>query len=274
MKTTQILILLLLLSVTANLIQFKNSASSKEELKALRSDFQDLKETYEEALHRLEALEKNYKESELELNKTEAELKRVIATLTALNASISKQKEIIETLNFSRIVKAYILGVKTDTNTGIVLPLETKLEYGSGELLLDASNVSFTKDFQNTMRISLKVAQNFTGEEISKYNVIFHVSNPYNNTLTLTGSSAGTIMTVALIAALKNKTLKEGIMVTGGINENGEILSVAHVTKKALAAKEYGAKIILVPRGQKRFIEGIDLIEVRNISEVVDLILE
>ena len=167
-----------------------------------------------------------------------------IFTLTALNASISKQKEIIETLNFSRIVKAYILGVKTDTNTGIVLPLETKLEYGSGELLLDASNVSFTKDFQNTMRISLKVAQNFAGEEISKYNVIFHVSNPYNNTLTLTGSSAGTIMTVALIAALKNKTLKEGIMVTGGINENGEIL----MSESKIQDENIIEKLVMVSR--------------------------
>ena len=75
--------------------------------------------------------------------------------------------------------------------------------------------------------------------------------------LVITLLLAGGALTVATIAALLNQTVKEGVVMTGTINEDGTIGSVGGVLKKAKAAKEIGAIVVLVPKGQSTEINSI-----------------
>ena len=50
------------------------------------------------------------------------------------------------------------------------------------------------------------------------------------------GQSAGTIMAVSTIAALENKSLKKGVIVTGSVNPAGEIVNAGGLVAKAQAA--------------------------------------
>ncbi|MBS7630904.1 hypothetical protein KEJ47_04930 [Candidatus Bathyarchaeota archaeon] len=64
------------------------------------------------------------------------------------------------------------------------------------------------------------------------------------------GQSAGAALTTALISALTNKKIREGVFVTGTINSDASIGAVSGISYKALAAAENGSKVFVIPKGQ------------------------
>ncbi len=70
------------------------------------------------------------------------------------------------------------------------------------------------------------------------------------NATLIGGPSAGAALTVATVAALENKTLKNDIMITGTIWPDGSIGEVGGILEKAKAARDVGIKVFLVPLGQ------------------------
>ena len=66
--------------------------------------------------------------------------------------------------------------------------------------------------------------------------------------------SAGAAIAVALISAIKNKTLVDGAYMTGTINSDGSIGHVGGIPEKALVAAEKGCERFYVPRGQSNII--------------------
>ncbi|MCX6770504.1 MAG: hypothetical protein NTX79_00450 [Candidatus Micrarchaeota archaeon] len=90
------------------------------------------------------------------------------------------------------------------------------------------------------------------------------------------GPSAGGAMSIAVKAALTNRTIRDDVVMTGTISQAGDVGEVGGIIEKALAAKDSGAKYILVPKMQ--FSEalllssvsskgGFRAIEVTNFSE-------
>ncbi|MBR9682442.1 MAG: ATP-dependent protease, partial [Candidatus Aenigmarchaeota archaeon] len=57
------------------------------------------------------------------------------------------------------------------------------------------------------------------------------------------------------ISVLEQKELKENVIITGSVNENGTIGPVGSIYEKAEAAKNNGAKLFLVPKNSSIEIE-------------------
>jgi predicted S18 family serine protease len=105
--------------------------------------------------------------------------------------------------------------------------------------------------------------------------VFFSMSGDFGGNR-IDGPSAGGAMSIAVKAALTNRTIRRDVVMTGTISQDGEVGEVGGIIEKALAAKGNGAKYILVPK--MLFSEalllssvsskgGFSAIEVTNFSE-------
>ena len=135
-----------------------------------------------------------------------------------------------------------------NNNNGVVTNLVVEATPGSGKTLVDIDSLLFIADTQNSIRTAKDVAQQYTGKDLSKYDLIYHLDA---NASVIGGPSAGAALTIATIAALDKKELKDNVMITGGINHDGTISPVGGVVDKAKAAKDVGASLFLVPLDQK-----------------------
>ena len=90
------------------------------------------------------------------------------------------------------------------------------------------------------------------------------------------GPSAGGAMSIAVNAALNNRTIRRDVVMTGTISPDGEVGQVGGVIEKSLAARDNGAKYILVPKllfsealllSSVSSSGGFSAIEVANFSE-------
>ncbi len=135
-----------------------------------------------------------------------------------------------------------------EEGNGVVTMLNVQVSpNGSGRVLTDIDKLFFWVDTQNSIRTATKVAQEVTKKDISKYDIVYTVRA---NASVIEGGSAGAALTIATIAALENKTLNKSVMLTGTINEDGTIGPIGEVFAKAVAAKDVGSKLFLVPDGQ------------------------
>ncbi len=135
-----------------------------------------------------------------------------------------------------------------DTNgNGIAVPLEVEVKHGEGKVLTDIDKLLFWVDTQHSIQTARDVAENVTGVDTSKFDLIYSLD--INNTGVVGGPSAGASLTIATIAALTNKTIKHDVVMTGTINEDGTIGGVGNIVEKAGAAKDIGVETFLIPEG-------------------------
>jgi len=130
---------------------------------------------------------------------------------------------------------------------GVVTPLVVEVKPGDGKILTNIEKLLFWVDTQQSIQIAKQVAENVTKLDVDKYDLIYTVKS---EAVLVGGPSAGASLTVATIAALENKEVKSDIMMTGTINPDGTVGTVAGILEKAEAAKDIGAKVFLVPKGQ------------------------
>lgn len=139
---------------------------------------------------------------------------------------------------------------ETTKYQGSVLKITVETRTGTGLVLVNTAIPSGV-DFQTSARTSVMVAQNVTGVDLSKKDVIFSISAGNNQDLqAVDGGSAGGAMTVLLISDLLGKTINNQVLMTGTIQPDGTIGPIGAVSEKADAAGQHGAKIFLVPQGQ------------------------
>lgn len=140
----------------------------------------------------------------------------------------------------------YLLAVNQDGD-GVVIPLNVEVRPGTGKVLANIDNLLFWVDTQHSIQLARDIAANITGRSPKSFDVIYTLES---NASIVGGPSAGAAFTIATIAALKNVTLNNSILITGTINEDGSIGEVGGIYEKAEAAKKAGAKVLLVPPGQ------------------------
>jgi len=102
-------------------------------------------------------------------------------------------------------------------------------------------------DLQYSASTAVKVASKVTGVNLDRSDVSFVISAPAE---IVGGQSAGAAMTVITIAAIKNQQVKNDVVITGTIREDGSIGLVGGILAKAKAAEEGGMSLFLVPKGQ------------------------
>jgi uncharacterized protein len=193
------------------------------------------------------------------------------------------------------IVKVPAVG---SSGEGVTTDLLVKIEGGNGRTLVDINTLLFWVDTQNSIRKAKMVAENITGYNLEEYDITYAINA---NASLIGGESAGSALTVATIAALKNKKLREDVLITGTINHDGSLGPIGGILEKAKAAKNSGANLFLVPLLQAQeivyeesehcekfgFMEwcsveripkkidissevGIEVVEVGSISEALD----
>lgn len=130
---------------------------------------------------------------------------------------------------------------------GVIATLTTRVEEGSGDVLIRINDVLPGFETQQSARTAARVASNYANVDLRGINIIFSIKA---NATVIEGPSAGAAMAISAIAALQNRSIRDDVMITGAIDEDGRILSVGGIREKARAAKQSNASLFLVPPHQ------------------------
>lgn len=148
----------------------------------------------------------------------------------------------------STYVSMYLPAVD-ENGQGIITTLGVESVSGSGRVLVDIENLVFWDDTQESIRTAKKVVQDVTKKNLSNYDFVYNI---HTDASMVGGPSAGAAITIATIAALKNETMNENVMITGAIKEDGTLSPVTAIRAKAEAAKQINITTFLVPAGQSK----------------------
>ncbi len=136
----------------------------------------------------------------------------------------------------------------TNDGEGEIDNLTVKLIPGNNNVLIN-TNPFLDESLQYSMNKAVAVAKlklnsGFDRDYIFDYKA--------GNAQLIGGESAGVAATVAVIAALQNKTIKKDAVITGTIESDGTIGEIGGIIEKAKAVSEAGYKRFFVPKGQSK----------------------
>jgi uncharacterized protein len=154
----------------------------------------------------------------------------------------------IDMFNGTDISAASIVVPAVDEQgNGVATVLDVHIMPGTRRALVDIDKLLFWTDTQNSIRVSRSVSENITGIDLSLYDIIYSIRA---NASVIEGPSAGAAMTIATVAALLDEDIDTDVMITGTIRHDGSIGQVGEILPKAVAARDIGASVLLVPPGQ------------------------
>lgn len=160
--------------------------------------------------------------------------------------SQDKISESIRALTFEeKTISTKVVAIDNN-GKGVTADLITEIRPGSGLVLVNINDLLADINTQYSARLAAQVAKNFTGYDLSDVDVIFNIKAKAN---VIGGQSAGSAMAISVISALTNKTLRDDVIITGSVLEDGRTGEAGSVKEKAKAAKDAGAKIFLIPYG-------------------------
>ncbi len=135
----------------------------------------------------------------------------------------------------------------TEPPEGAVINISVIVTPGDGRVFV--STIPYTQiDMQGSAQLAALTACDVLGLDFMKYDFFFTIEA---DSPIVGGPSAGGVMTVAAISALKNLSLREDVYMTGMIYPDGFIGPVGGIPYKLKAAADNGAKIFLIPKGQR-----------------------
>lgn len=140
---------------------------------------------------------------------------------------------------------------------GDVLEIETTVVPGKG-------NVTLTGQLGEVMQESAHAALTY----IKSRSAQLGLSNNFNTTKDIhvhvpegatpkDGPSAGITMCIALVSALTKNPTQPHVAMTGEITLRGRVLAIGGLKEKVLAAKQHGAKMIIIPHENLEDLEEI-----------------
>ncbi|WP_288221996.1 ATP-dependent protease LonB [uncultured Clostridium sp.] len=116
----------------------------------------------------------------------------------------------------------------------------------------------------------LTVLNNIFGLECEDYDI--HINIPGG--MPVDGPSAGITIATAIYSAINKVKVNNKIAMTGEISLLGEVKPIGGVNAKIYAARKAGANKVIIPmenwRDNFRNIEGISVISVKNLKEVIE----
>ncbi len=172
-------------------------------------------------------------------------MRRIIPLLLALLILICPVKG---QFLHARTVTIKAVAVKTgEKPEGVVINITVTVTPGTGKVFV--SVVPYTEiDMQGSAQLAALTACDLLGLDFTKYDFFYEINA---SAPIVGGPSAGAVMTIATIAALKNLTLRKDVFMTGMIYPDGFIGPVGGIPYKLEAAARAGAKIFLIPAGQR-----------------------
>ncbi len=190
---------------------------------------------------------------------------------TAVPPKPTKVSQQVDAMWYSRDASGNAIGGSSPTKITIEPNPEGKFRLGIFE-----NEVQGTGDqWRATAWTATIVAALLTNTDMSKSQVSWDVAGRID------GPSAGGLMTTAVLAALRGKTVREDATMTGTINPDGTIGPVGGIPHKIEGSAKKGKKLILVPSGQRYDFDSnkqtnVDLVELGRtlnveVKEVADI---
>ncbi len=137
---------------------------------------------------------------------------------------------------------------------------------GKGNVYINVKDTLIDDDTQQSIRKAIDYATRHENVDKNKYDYFITINS---NAAVLTGPSAGATFAVLTISALRDKIPKEDVMMTGTISNTGRIGLSGKVYEKAIAAKNAGAEIFLVPKGLSKEYQVVQQEECSSYGEKV-----
>lgn len=160
---------------------------------------------------------------------------------------------------------------------GDILQIEVNVMKGKG-------NLSLTGKLGEVMQESAKAAFSYARANAKSFGITdefwktkdIHIHIPEGAT-PKDGPSAGITIATALISALTNKKIRDGLAMTGELTLRGNVLGIGGLNEKLLAAKRFNIKTVLIPFENERELseikdevkKGIKIISVKKMDEVL-----
>ncbi|MCS7121251.1 MAG: serine protease-like protein [Archaeoglobaceae archaeon] len=139
------------------------------------------------------------------------------------------------------------VAVTSDGSKGVTIDITVTVSKGTGKVFV-ATGPMTEIDMQGSARLAAVTACDLLGIDFMDYNFFYEIQA---DAPIVGGPSAGAVMTVATIAALKNLTLRNDVFMTGTIYPDGFVGPVGGLKQKLEAAAYSGGKIFLIPEGQR-----------------------
>ncbi|HJH28066.1 MAG TPA: hypothetical protein C5S37_15185 [Methanophagales archaeon] len=133
---------------------------------------------------------------------------------------------------------------------GLLSEISVVIEPGHGDVFYRVQPYA-QEDLKYSAETAAEVAARLTGTDLNNVAVSFSIDAPAE---IIGGPSAGAAMTIAAIAAIKNRHLRDNVVITGEIRPDGSIGAVDGIIEKAEAAEEAGMSLFLVPQGQSKVV--------------------
>jgi predicted S18 family serine protease len=131
-------------------------------------------------------------------------------------------------------------------NQGGIFVLHVETRPGNGSIYTSISpRIGFSTQESESDAVDYAFSQSSVPR--SGCDVLFSMRGDFGGNR-IDGPSAGGAMSIAVKAALANRTIRDDVVMTGTVSEGGAVGEVGGIIEKALAAKEAGAKYILVPK--------------------------
>ncbi len=161
--------------------------------------------------------------------------------------------------------RLYVLAVASTSEGYVGVPSELIVRVSPGEGVVFLSTEPLSEvDMQASARLAALVASYVAGVDYFKHD--YYVLMRANSTI-VGGPSASAAISVAIAAALLGAELNRSVVMTGAILPDGTIGPVGGIYQKLQAAKEVGAKVVLIPYGQS-------VVRDLNTGDLVDVVAE
>jgi predicted ATP-dependent protease len=211
---------------------------------------------------------------DLKNNLTELELTLNISKGNLNEERAQKEKLVQEIFELKRTTRSNYAVIGVDSQgKGSVIPLEVIIKSGNGSLFLDVANVLFDESLQSSAQTAVKVAGEITKIDPKDKDILIAIHAPVSSEKSeIGGGSGGAAMTIAIVAAMEGRNIRRDVLITGTIEDNHTIGKIGAVTEKGIAAKEWGAKMFMVPIGQNVSVPGLEVKEAFMIEDALKYI--
>lgn len=162
----------------------------------------------------------------------------------------------------------YFVAYDAEISSGVAFQYQYQ-PLPSDTLYIDASGVTIEGSFQESLR-NAQSAVRSSGYNPQVYGAAFSLSAPEEWEY-LRGESAGLAIAAQMAATDPDYRLDDGVVLTGQVEPNGNVVSVEHVTAKAEAARDQGMTTLIAPYTPTEVeVEGIEVIHVQSVDEALD----
>lgn len=173
-----------------------------------------------------------------------------------------------------------VTGLAWTSVGGEILFVESSVSQGKGMLSMTGNLGEVMKESSTIAYQYIKAHPELAGltyEEFVKKDIHVHVPE---GAVPKDGPSAGITMVSSMVSALRGKSLKKGIAMTGEMTLRGRVLPVGGIKEKILAAKRAGVTTIVISEDNRKdiedikeiYVKGLEFVYVKEIKDVIEYI--